>query len=588
MSLTAQTQAVKNAISLLGTKIREISLKADNAPNAQLLEGQTLNDIVLLIAGTTGLTTQQVQDQLNTFVARTDNPHNVTAEQVGLGNVSNFSTATEAGAAGVNHRYIAANGQTAFSGADIDSQVLEMESSAVVYVERNANRVADVNYTVDVAGDTVTLVNPAVSNTYSFTATSGQTEISGADDASATLVIGNGQNVAVSKNAAPLTAGNDYTIDPATNSITLLTAATAGDDIDVTVSDVIDIRVVVADKFLTSQVVWHVMDSFWAQKVGSAPATLDTLQELAAALENNPDVVQDLVDQIASKATQADIDATVGALTKADIGLGSVEDFSLATTQEAVDGLVNNKYMTPALTKAHTDDVASGLQTQIDTKTAQTDHDALQTQVDNLNKADIGLGNVDNYGTANNTDATSGVATNLFMTPASTKAATDALKAVLEGQINLKASQADFDTLQQQVDAINSEVIGLDQVENHGIATTPEAVGTKYTYTATAGQTSFSGADNSSQALAFEADAALAVDVNGGAVDFTVDAATNTVTLLTGAAAGDVVVIRVATNDAYMTPARTLDVRKEITAEVTASLADIEQAFNDAIAAIEA
>ncbi|MGG7281747.1 hypothetical protein, partial [Escherichia coli] len=34
-------------------------------------------------------------------------------------------------------------------------------------------------------------------------------------------------------------------------------------------------------------------------------------------------------------------------VTKAQVGLGSVQNFGVATTQEAIDGQVNNKYMTP-------------------------------------------------------------------------------------------------------------------------------------------------------------------------------------------------------------------------------------------------
>lgn len=454
MSLTTQTQAVKDAIALLGTKIREISLKADNAPNAQLLEGYTVQGIQDLITGTSNSTIEDVEAALQAFIARRDNPHQVTQEQVGLGLVDNFASATEA---------------------------------------------------------------EAIGTVFDYTATAGQTVLSGADDNTATMDLSQAPGVYVTKNTGDrLVEGTDYTINYTTSEITLTAAAAAG--------DVYHVRSVVADRFIVSNVMWSVLEQFWGDKLGSTPDALNTIQELAAALENNPDVIQNLTDQIATKATQSDIDTSISALTKADIGLGNVQDYSVATEQEAIDGLVDTKYMTPAKTKAHTDNVAAGLQTQINSKTAQTDHDALQVQVDSLTKADIGLGNVDNYATATNAQAEAGTATNLFMTPASTKAATDALKALLQGQIVLKADQTALDSLQTAFDNRTKADIGLGSVENYGIAT---------------------------EAQALETDPVLS------------------------------------SNQAYMTPARTLAVRQAIESAVEQSLVDIEAAFNAAIAEID-
>ena len=320
MSLTAQTQAVKDAIALFGAKIREISVKADNAPNAQLLEGNTVQDIVDLIAGTTGATVQDIENQLNTFIARTDNPHNVTAAQVGLGNLQNYGMATQA-------------------------------------------------------------------------------------------------------------------------------EAEAG---------------VATDKYVNPKLVKDALNFFWADKVGSAPETLDTIDEIATAITTNQSVIDSLNDAVATRATKTEL------------------------------------------------------------STAVSD---LEAAIAALTKADIGLGNVDNFGTATNAEGVTGTATNKFMTPASTKAATDALKAILDGDIALKAAQTDLDSLQTQVDSLAKGDVGLGNVENYGVAT---------------------------QAQALETDPGLSA------------------------------------NNAYMTPARTLDVRKAIEAEINASLADIETAFNDAIAAIEA
>jgi hypothetical protein len=357
MSYETENTAVRTAILAFATELKtqlQNASTADFATNAGQLEGLTLNEVVELIAGTTGLTIQDVQDSLDAFIARQDNPHNVTATQVGLGLVDNFGTATELEAAGIGYVYTATAGQTAFSGSDDNAATLELQDSAVVYVELNDSRVGEANYTFDVPTDTVTLN----------------------------------------------------------------TAASVGDKVV--------IRVVSSDKFMTTQVLWHVMDAFWAQKVGGAPATLDTIAELAAALDGNPDIVDNLISQIGAKADQADIDASLAALTKADVGLSNVQNYGVATNQEALDGLATDKYMTPALTKAHTDAVASGLQSQIDAKATQADIDSATGA---LTKSDVGLASVDNYATATVPETVTGTATNLFVTPAGVKGVRDVMEA---------------------------------------------------------------------------------------------------------------------------------------------------------------
>lgn len=207
MSYDTQNTAVRNAIlafaAELKTKLDATAANADSATyaeNSGKLEGLTLNEVVELIAGTTGLTIQDVQTSLDDFIARRDNPHMVTAEQIGLGLVDNFATASDVEASGAGFTYTATADQTVFTGADDATAVLELQDTAVVYVEINGNRVAESDYTVDVPNDTITLVNGALLN------------------------------------------------------------------------DIVSIRAVTTDRFLTPTVLWNVLDVFWAQKVGGAQA----------------------------------------------------------------------------------------------------------------------------------------------------------------------------------------------------------------------------------------------------------------------------------------------------------------------------
>ena len=83
-----------------------------------------------------------------------------------------------------------------------------------------------------------------VRNRYYFTATGGETSISGTDDASNTLAFSDGKYVDVTLNGVTLVAGTDY--DTATaNTIDNLTALTAGDVVEVVVYDVFSIAAAV-------------------------------------------------------------------------------------------------------------------------------------------------------------------------------------------------------------------------------------------------------------------------------------------------------------------------------------------------------
>lgn len=71
--------------------------------------------------------------------------------------------------------------------------------------------------------------------------------------------------------------------------------------------------------------------------INSAPTTLDTLGEIATAMEENADVVDALEDAIGTKANASDLTSHTGnksnphGVTKAQVGLGNVENKSSAT-----------------------------------------------------------------------------------------------------------------------------------------------------------------------------------------------------------------------------------------------------------------
>lgn len=94
--------------------------------------------------------------------------------------------------------------------------------------------------------------------------------------------------------------------------------------------------------------------------------------------------------------------------TKAQVGLGSVENYGVATQGEAEAGTSNLKYMTPLRTSN-----AIALQAIV----------PLNAHIGNINnphattKEQVGLGSVDNFATASTAEAQAGVVNNKFMTP---------------------------------------------------------------------------------------------------------------------------------------------------------------------------
>ena len=94
------------------------------------------------------------------------------------------------------------------------------------------------------------------------------------------------------------------------------------------------------------------VDTQIADIINSAPGILDTLQELANALQNNPDIIQDLQDAIANKVNKAG-DTMTGSL---DMNINSITNLAAptnngdATNKQYVDGSVSGR-----LTEAQAD-----------------------------------------------------------------------------------------------------------------------------------------------------------------------------------------------------------------------------------------
>lgn len=95
-------------------------------------------------------------------------------------------------------------------------------------------------------------------------------------------------------------------------------------------------------KYTTSLSVKGAIDAAIADLVGTAPEALNTINELAAALNNDPDIINTLMTQIGTK-----LDATAQAADSAKLQGRTIADLT-ASNQDVIDGTSTDKFVTPA------------------------------------------------------------------------------------------------------------------------------------------------------------------------------------------------------------------------------------------------
>lgn len=147
-------------------------------------------------------------------------------------------------------------------------------------------------------------------------------------------------------------------------------------------------------------------------------------------------------------------------VTAAQIGLGNVQNYGVATPADVATGTANDLYVTPYALAGQTSSVSSQLQAHI----------ANHSNPHAVTQAQVGLGNVQNYGVAQDADGVAGTATNLYMTPhATTAAITSQAYTPLNNAISAHIAN------KSNPHAVTSAQVGLGNVANYGIASTAGA-----------------------------------------------------------------------------------------------------------------
>ena len=184
---------------------------------------------------------------------------------------------------------------------------------------------------------------------------------------------------------------------------------------------------------------------------------------VANDLYMTPAMTREAINAIALNGITDHIDDTNNphGVTAGQVGLGNVQDYSIASQTEAEDGSLNTRYMTP---------LRSRQQVQLLAVAPLTDHLNDSSNPHATTKAQVGLGNVDNFQTATNEQAAAGTATNLFLTPAGAMALITAMGGVGGGG-DLSAHLADLNNPHE----VTKDQVGLGSVDDYATATDVEA-----------------------------------------------------------------------------------------------------------------
>jgi hypothetical protein len=144
-------------------------------------------------------------------------------------------------------------------------------------------------------------------------------------------------------------------------------------------------------------------------------------------------------------------------VTKVQVGLGSVQNFGLATDSEAQAAVAQNRYMTPYATRLTVEELVGE---------TVSEHIGDRENPHQVTKAQVGLGNVQNYGVATQADALDGSSDTLYMTPRRVK---DAIESSVGG------AALDHIAAANNPHNVTKGQVGLSNVANFAVANAAQA-----------------------------------------------------------------------------------------------------------------
>jgi hypothetical protein len=103
------------------------------------------------------------------------------------------------------------------------------------------------------------------------------------------------------------------------------------------------------DAYLTPATGIVIANKVVEQLVGTAPEALDTIQEVAEALNNNPQVITEIFTSLGNKVNKSLLDDTIANLTKTSVGLDKVVNASFATIAQGENLNNETEYVNPKI-----------------------------------------------------------------------------------------------------------------------------------------------------------------------------------------------------------------------------------------------
>ena len=373
----------------------------------------------------------------------------------------------------------------------------------------------------------------SVYSNFRFTATATQTSFTGNDVAGNTLAI-NSSGVQAYLNGFHLLKDIDYTIT-GTTTLVLTTGAALGDDLVIT-----SLNAIVGGGGgggLSSSAVVSIVDSAVAALVDAAPTTLNTLNELAAALNDDSNYAATTTAALATK-----LDNTSSITSLADV------DSATPTEGQILIWDNGNSYWAPGVLPAGTDSAAVTGMIDSAYVTARTPVNTFTNAVNFANYYYV----ADSGQTVFSGNDANGEA--LAIDTANYQVFNNGVRLVSGVDYTVNAAANSLTLNGFTADSGDDLVINtLSQTVTQSHMVVGDTFMNTFKFIATNGQTSFTGTDANSKTLGIDS-SNFNVFQNGiklmDSDDFTSNPITNTITLTTGASTSDEITITAIENKA--------------------------------------
>lgn len=358
---------------------------------------------------------ERIYPSLAVHLKDRDNPHAVDKDQVGLGLVQNYPMATDAEAAAgtARNRYM--------SPATTAAMITAISSESVAGHVSNKNNPHSTNKTHVGLGLVDNYATATIAQAEAGTANNLFLTVAGANAMIRKLAIAD-VSAHIEDHENPHEVTKDQVGLGSVENLPLADAATY----DAGTSDrhyaVVSGVKRMIDRFAVTPLNTHIADKTNPHATTKTQVGLGNVENYLVADNTALDAgiatdkyvvvagVKRMIDRFAVTALNGHINDKENPheTTKNHVGLGNVENYSIATVDDANTGTATDKYAVVATVKRMIDRFAvTPLNTHINDK----------TNPHSTTKAHVGLGLVDNYATANIGESVAGEANNLFVTP---------------------------------------------------------------------------------------------------------------------------------------------------------------------------